>query len=80
MTDLQLCGTYPLVNREVAIAFYNDSKSIYKDEELLKTKFHIEMGLTIDQAVKDHIFLNNKKVIDWDRKSDIIGSKLILGI
>jgi type I restriction enzyme R subunit len=31
------------------------------------------MGLTIDQAVKDHIYLNDKKIVDWHKDGDITG-------
>lgn len=62
-----------LANNEVALAFYNYSKSVYKNVELLKTPFHIEMGLTIDQAVKNNIYLNDKKIIEWHKNVDITG-------
>ncbi|HKK62196.1 MAG TPA: hypothetical protein VJ951_06535, partial [Bacteroidales bacterium] len=69
-----------LANNEVALAFYNYSKSVYKDVELLKTPFHIEMGLIIDRVVKNHIYLNNKKVVDWHKNLDITGKiKIELG-
>jgi len=41
-----------LVNNEVALAFYNFSKSIYDEVDLLKTPFHIEVSLAIDNTVK----------------------------
>ncbi|WP_372756037.1 type I restriction endonuclease subunit R [Labilibaculum sp.] len=62
-----------LADNEVALAFYNYSKSVYKSVELLKTSFHIEMGLVIDQAVKNHIYLNDKKIVDWQKNVDITG-------
>ncbi|MFA8451184.1 MAG: type I restriction endonuclease subunit R [Bacteroidales bacterium] len=62
-----------LVNNEVALAFYNYSKSVYNDVMLLKTPFHTEMGLTIDQSVNNHIYLNNKKIVDWHKDGDITG-------
>ena len=62
-----------LANNEVALAFYNYSKSVYTDVELLKTPFHIEMGLIIDQSVKNHIYLNDKKIVDWHKNVDITG-------
>lgn len=62
-----------LVNNEVALAFYNYSKSVYKDVELLKTTFHIEMGLAIDQVVEDNIYLNDKKIVDFHKNVDITG-------
>jgi type I restriction enzyme R subunit len=63
-----------LVNNEVALAFYNFSKSIYKKEELLETQFHIEVSLGIDNTVKKHIYLNEIKVIEWQKNSDITGA------
>lgn len=62
-----------LVNNEVAVAFYNYSKSVYEDIELLKTNFHIDMGLAIDNTVKENIYLNGKKIVEWHKNSDITG-------
>jgi len=62
-----------LQGNEVALAFYNFSKSIYTDIELLKTAFHIEMGLTIDKVVKDHIYINDKRMVDWHKNVDVAG-------
>lgn len=62
-----------LEDNEVALAFYNYSKSIYTDVELLKSPFHIEMGLIIDQAVKDHIYINDKKIVEWHKDGDVTG-------
>ncbi|MGM0620695.1 MAG: type I restriction endonuclease subunit R [Bacteroidota bacterium] len=62
-----------LVDNEVALAFYNFSKTIFEDVELLKTDFHIEMGLAIDKTVKKNIYLNDKKIIEWHRNVDITG-------
>ena len=62
-----------LADNEVALAFYNYSKSVYKEVELLKTLFHIEMGLVLDQSVKNHIYLNDKKLVDWQKNVDITG-------
>ncbi|MCG8900752.1 type I restriction endonuclease subunit R [Tenacibaculum finnmarkense] len=62
-----------LVNNTVAIAFYNFSTSIFDDIVLLKTPFHIEVSLTIDKTVKQYIYLNQKKIIDWHKNEDITG-------
>ncbi|MFC0875295.1 type I restriction endonuclease subunit R [Saccharicrinis sp. FJH2] len=62
-----------LEKNEVALAFYNYSKSVYNNLELLKTPFHIEMGLAIDRVVKNNIYLNNKKIVDFHRNVDIRG-------
>lgn len=62
-----------LDNNEVALAFYNFSKAIFEDVELMKTDFHIEVSLAIDDTVKDHIYLNDKKIVDWHRNEDITG-------
>lgn len=62
-----------LANNEVAVAFYNYSKSVYEDVELLKTKFHIDMGIAMDNTVKENIYLNEKKIIEWHKNSDITG-------
>ncbi len=62
-----------LANNDVALAFYNYSKSVYKDSGLLDTSFHIEMGLAIDQVVKDNIYLNGKKIVDFHKNVDITG-------
>jgi type I restriction enzyme R subunit len=62
-----------LESNEVAIAFYNFSNSIFDDKDLLKTNFHIEVALGLDKTVKNHIYLHDKKVIDWDKNQDITG-------
>ena len=62
-----------LADNSVALAFYNFSKSIFEDVDLLKTKFHIEVSLAIDNTVKKHIYLNEKKVIEWHKNEDITG-------
>lgn len=62
-----------LSNNEVALAFYNFSNSIFEETELVKTKFHIEMSLLIDDTIKSHIYLNGNKVVDWHKNKDISG-------
>ena len=62
-----------LANNDAALAFYNFSKSIYDDPELLKTPFNIEVSLAIDNTVKNHIYLNGNKVIEWHKNDDITG-------
>ncbi len=62
-----------LADNEVALAFYNYSKTIFDTDELKKTDFHIEMGLAIDKSVKKNIYLNGKKIIEWHRNVDITG-------
>ena len=62
-----------LVNNDAALAFYNFSKSVYDNSELLKTVFHIETSLAIDLTVKDNIYLNDNKIIEWHRNDDITG-------
>lgn len=55
------------------MAFYNFSKSIYDDSELLKTSFHIDVSLALDDTVKKHIYLNEDKIIEWHSNEDITG-------
>jgi type I restriction enzyme R subunit len=62
-----------LVNNEVALAFYNFSKTIFEDVDLLKTPFHIEVSLAIDNTVKEYIYLDEKKIVDWHRNNDVTG-------
>lgn len=62
-----------LANNEVALAFYNFSKSIFESVDLVKTPFHIEVSLAIDNTVKNHIYLNEKKMVDWHKNEDITG-------
>ncbi|WP_283637066.1 type I restriction endonuclease subunit R [Aquaticitalea lipolytica] len=62
-----------LANNDAALAFYNFSKSVYEDSELLKTPFHIEVSLAIDNTVKDHIYLNGNKMIEWHSNNDVTG-------
>lgn len=62
-----------LANNDVALAFYNFSKSVYEDSELMKTPFHIEVSLAIDNTVKEHIYLNGNKVVEWHKNNDVTG-------
>lgn len=62
-----------LVNNDAALAFYNFSKSVYEDSELMKTPFHIEVSLAIDNTVKEHIYLNGNKVVEWHKNNDVTG-------
>ena len=63
-----------LANNEVALAFYNFSKAIFDNEDLLKTPFHIETSLMIDEVVKTNVYVQGKKIIDWISNDDIIGA------
>jgi type I restriction enzyme R subunit len=60
-----------LRGNETALAFYDHSRDIFNDEELLKTDFHVEVGLAADEVVREHIYRDGIKVVDWDKKSDI---------
>ncbi|MEM5563961.1 HsdR family type I site-specific deoxyribonuclease [Psychroserpens sp. AS72] len=62
-----------LANKDAALAFYNFSKSIYDDSELLKTKFHIEASLNIDNTILKHIRIGDNKIIEWYKNVDITG-------
>lgn len=62
-----------LADNEVALAFYNFSKSIFEEEAILKTLFHIEVSLAIDETVKKHIYADESKRIDWHKNEDITG-------
>ncbi len=62
-----------LVNNEAAIAFYNFSKEIFTDEVLVKTPFHIEVGLAIDEIIKQIVFIDSKEIVDWISNDDILG-------
>lgn len=62
-----------VVDNDLAIAFYNYSKKLFDEPKLLKTDFHVEMGLQIDEVIKKKIYHNNKIIIDWDKNTDIIG-------
>jgi len=61
-----------LSDNEVALAFYNYSKTVF-DDDSLDMDFHVEMGLIIDETVKKSIYLNNTKIIDWHQNVDITG-------
>lgn len=63
-----------LADNDAGLAFYNFSKSIYNDSELLKTSFHIEVSLAIDNTVKRHIYLNGNKIIEWHKNLDLTGN------
>lgn len=62
-----------LMNKEVALAFYNYSKEIFGDAELLKTTFHIDVSLAIDNTVKNHIYIGENKIVEWHKNPDITG-------
>ena len=62
-----------LSSNEVALAFYNFSKSIFDQENLKNSPFHIQVSLAIDNTVKNHIYLHNKKIVDWHKNTDITG-------
>ncbi|RYC51866.1 type I restriction endonuclease subunit R [Flagellimonas olearia] len=62
-----------LANNDAGLAFYNFSKTTFDDVELLKTRFHIETSLDIDKTVKEHIYLNGNKIVEWDKNKDITG-------
>lgn len=62
-----------LADNDAALAFYNFSKSVYEDTKLLKTPFHIEVSLAIDNTVKQHIYLNGNKIIEWHKNDDVTG-------
>ena len=63
-----------LIGNELAITAYDFSKSIFDDEKLLKTPFHIETSLLIDQVVKSNVFVEDKLIIDWVSNEDILGA------
>lgn len=62
-----------LEGNEVALAFYNYAKSVYSDDLLLSTAFHLEIASTTDNIVMDCIYLNEKKIVDWHKNVDISG-------
>lgn len=69
-----------LRGNDTALAFYDFSRDIFTDEKLLKTDFHVEVGLAVDEVVREHIYRDGIKVVDWEKKSDIIKKiKLELG-
>jgi len=62
-----------LVGNEVAIAFFNFSKSVFENDVFLKSPFHIEVSLAIDESIKKHIYSQSKKIIDWYKNDDLNG-------
>ncbi|MBF8151310.1 type I restriction endonuclease subunit R [Winogradskyella sp. F6397] len=62
-----------LANNDVALAFYNFSKSVFNDPTLLNTKFHIETSLAVDNTVKQHIYINDNKIVEWQKNTDVVG-------
>ena len=67
-------GPPELVNNEVALAFYNFTTDIFNDGELLKTPFHVELSLAIDNVVKSKVYVGGNKIVDWNSNDDILGS------
>jgi len=67
-------GPPELANNEVALAFYNFTTDIFDDEELLKTAFHVELSLKMDEVVKSKVYVGGNKIVDWQSNEDIVGS------
>lgn len=62
-----------LVDNEIGLAFYNYAKSVYDSSLVAETNFHVELALLIDEVVKNNIYLNEKKIIEWNKNPDITG-------
>lgn len=61
------------VNNQIGLAFYNRSKVTFENADLLKTNFHVEMGLSTDKVIQRHIYSQGQKIIDWQKNTDLIG-------
>jgi type I restriction enzyme R subunit len=69
-----------LRGNDTALAFYDFSREIFPDPELLKTEFHTEVGLAVDGAVREHIYRDGVMVVDWEKKTDLLNAiRLDLG-
>ena len=62
-----------LQGNEAGLAFYNFSKTTFEDAELLKTEFHVEVGVLTDEVIQQNIYINDQKIIDWQNNSDLLG-------
>jgi len=62
-----------IAGNDAAMAFYNFSKSIYNNGTDAPEAFHIETSLATDKTVKDNIYINGKKVIEWHKDDDVVG-------
>lgn len=62
-----------IANNDAAMAFYNFSKSIYGNGTEASEAFHIEISLATDKTVKDNIYINGKKMVEWHRDNDVVG-------
>lgn len=60
-----------IADNEAAMAFYNFSKSIYDNGT--PESFHIESSIVTDNTVKNHIYINNKKMVEWHNDDDVVG-------
>lgn len=63
-----------IAGNELAMSIYDFSKAIFENEELLKTPFHIETSLALDEVVRTNIYVGSKKIIDWVSNDDILGA------
>ena len=65
-----------LRDNETAIAFYNLATEELKESLSAKTnrmEIAVEIGLGIDAVIKNNLFENGKRVIDWQKNDDIKG-------
>ena len=60
-----------IADNDAAVAFYNFSKSIYDNGT--PEAFHIESSVATDKTVKDHIYINGKKMVEWHKDDDVVG-------
>ncbi len=65
-----------LRDNETAIAFYNLTAEEFKDSLNAKSNkmdIAVEVALGIDRIIKNNLFEDGKKVIDWQKNDDIKG-------
>ncbi len=64
---------------KTAFAYYNQSKDIFSEPELIAGRFHIEVAQALKQVIEDEIFVGGKKMIDWKNNENIEGEINIKG-
>ncbi|MDT0643729.1 HsdR family type I site-specific deoxyribonuclease [Zunongwangia sp. F363] len=62
-----------IAGNDAAMAFYNFSKSIFDNGKNASEDFHIEVSLATDKTVKENIFINDKKMVEWHKDDDVVG-------
>lgn len=62
-----------LIEKPAATAFYNILLTHYDQLADSQTNFWEEAALGLDEIIKEHIYLEEKKIIEWHKNEDVTG-------